>query len=378
MGKEALGRETGGGKMNNKHHPTLAPSSFPAIMQCACFESHSDPDHDSDQGDTMHTYLAAKTSELPVDPMGLEGNVIEACNDVFDQAMAFIRDNCPDQLIEPERKMILRDDAGNIITFGTADIFSRGNDFVFVLDWKGCLDFDAEMKDYHEQLHGYALAAMREFKVKKALCIEAYIMPRKIKPYWVTYNEAAATVECCIARRADSNRIPQPCDYCKWCSNLLRCSAVNKRMALITTCFADLPGAESIIDPGKITDPKQMTAVLTFARSAEKYIAQIKKAIDRIEDAALAMSDQNIEIPYYVRIIKPGNKEVTDLGKAFILSGLTNKEFWQSLTCSLPKLAKAYAKKTDLSEKNARKEIEEKLDLVIQRKPEKIILERVE
>jgi hypothetical protein len=369
--------ESRGAKMNKQHHPSLAPSSMPAIMQCACFESHSDPDRDADQGDTMHDYLALRASGGQPGSMGLEDNVIEACDDVFDQAISFIRDNCPGQLIEPEREMVLKDDSGNVVTFGTTDVFSRGNDFVLILDWKGCLDFDASTKDYHEQLHGYALAGMRECGFKRALCIEAYIMPRKIKPYWVTYNEAAATVEYCIARRNDLNRTPQPCDYCKWCSNLLRCPAVNKRMALITTCYADLPGAESIIDPDKITDPKQMTAALTFARSAEKYIAQIEKAIERIEDAALAMSDRNIEIPFYVRTIKQGNKEITDLGKAFLLSGLNNDEFYTALSCSLPKLAKAYAKKTDLSEKNARKEIEDKLDSVIKRKPEKTTLERV-
>ena len=360
----------------NNHHPTLAPSSLCAIMQCACFESHSDPDRDADTGTTIHTYLAAKAAGLPVDSMGLEDDVIEACDDVYNQAMAFIKDNCPDHPVEVEKELFLKDDHGGIVTFGTADIFTRGNDFVLVLDWKGCLDFDASTKDYHEQLHAYALAGMREHGAKRALCIEAYVMPRKIKPYWVTYNETAATVEYCIARSSDPDRVPAPCSYCKWCSNLLRCPAVNKRMTAVGPSFAELP--HQIAVPEDITDPKDMAVALTFSREiAKKYIAGIQKAIDRIEDAAMAMSDQGVEIPHHARVVEHGRKTVTDLGQAFLLSELTNTEFYSALTCSLPKLAKSYAKKSGLSEKNARTEIEDKLGKCIEVGPEKTVLKRI-
>jgi len=360
----------------NNHHPTLAPSSLCAIMQCACFESHSDPDRDADTGTTIHTYLAAKAAGLPVDSMGLEDDVIEACDDVYNQAMAFIKDNCPDHPVEVEKELFLKDDRGGIVTFGTTDIFTRGNDFVLILDWKGCLDYDAATKDYHEQLHGYALAGMRDLGFKRALCIEAYVMPRKIKPYWVTYNETAATVEYCIQRRSDPSRYPQPCDYCKWCSNLLRCPAVNKRMKMVNAVFADLP--HQIAAPEDITNPKDMAVALTFARStAKKYIAGVQKVIDRIEDAAMAMSDQNVEIPYHVRVIESGRKTVSDLGQAFLLSELTNTEFYSALTCSLPKLATAYAKKSGLKTNIARKEIEGKLNSVIIVGEAKTVLERV-
>jgi hypothetical protein len=147
-------------------------------------------------------------------------------------------------------------------------------------------------------------------------------------------------------------------------------------MKMVGVCFAELP--HQIAVPEDIENPKDMAVALTFARStAKKYIAGIQKVIDRIEDAAMAMSDQNIEIPYHVRVIESGRKTVTDLGQAFLLSGLTNTEFYAALTCSLPKLAGAYAKKTGMKTFTARKEIEGKLNSVIVVGEAKTVLERV-
>lgn len=348
---------------------------MPAISECACYESRGDSDRDADQGTDIHGVMSALVDKRPVDVRNLEQNVIDACEDVYNQAIAFIHDNCPGAPIQTEKQIVLKDDRGNVITFGTEDVFALGLDFVLVLDWKGCLNYDADAKDYHEQTHTYALAEMRANGVKRALCIEAYIMPRKIKPYWVTYAEAAATVEHCIARRNDPNRFPQPCDYCKWCSRLLTCPGVNKRMAMIGAVFAELP--KQIACPEEIENPRDMAVALGFARStAKKYIDAVQKVIDRIEDAAMAMSDRNVEIPYHIRVIKPGKKSVSDIDKAFRISGMKQEDFFPSLTLSLPKLAKAYAKVSGLKEKDARKEIEGRLNEVIVIGEAKVTLER--
>jgi hypothetical protein len=69
-------------------------------------------------------------------------------------------------------------------------------------------------------------------------------------------------------------------------------------------------------------------------------------------------------IPGFVRVIKQGRKTVTDLQAAFQLlnkEGIENKDFVDALSCSLPKLTKVYAEKSNLPEKIARKELEKLL-----------------
>lgn len=360
----------------NGHHQTLSPSSFPAILSCSCFFSRSDSNRDAEKGISMHAYLSALVDGRPADITGLEDLQVEACQDIYEQVNAFVKDNCPDSPLESERKMTLTDNLGNIVTFGTADIFTKGKDFVVIVDFKGCFDFEPDTKDYKEQLHVYALAGMRETQTQKALCIEAYIMPRKIKPYWTDYTTCVATVECAIARRNDPYKIPTVNDFCCFCSAILNCPAINKRIGAVTTLFCDMPKPEKILDPSKMT-PAEMAVALTFSRTTLKqYIKKLVAVSDWIEEAALKISDDNKEIPGYVRTIESGKKSVLDIDKAFRLSGMQAKDFFGALKISLPQLGKAFAKVSGLKEREARLEIEGRINEVIDVGEGKAILER--
>ena len=92
----------------------------------------------------MHAYLSALVDGRPADITGLEDFQVEACQEVYKQVNAFITDNCPDSLLESERKMTLRDNLGNIVTFGTTDVFVKGKDFVVIVDFKSCFDFESD------------------------------------------------------------------------------------------------------------------------------------------------------------------------------------------------------------------------------------------
>jgi hypothetical protein len=198
-----------------------------------------------------------------------------------------------------------------------------------------------------------------------------------MRPYWVAYADCTAVIESAIARRADPNKIPQANDYCKWCAQILDCPAVNRRVATATELFAELPKPEKILSPEMAT-PEEMSLILTFARATlKKYIKKIETVSDRIEDAALAMSDQNKEIPHYARVIESGRKTVPDIDKAFRISGMSQEDFFTALTLSLPKLSKAYAKVSGLKERESRKEIEGRLNDVIVVGEAKAVLERI-
>jgi len=360
------------------HHATLSPSSVPAILSCACFQSRGDGDRDSDAGSEAHRIMATLSAGEPCEETTLEPALLESCIDLNEQALAFIEDNCPGAKIEIEQLCELKDNRGNVVTYGTVDISARNEEkkFVLILDWKACLDFEPDTKDYKEQLMIYALAKMREYGYEKALCVEAFLTVKKLRPYWVTYAECTAVIESALARRADPNKVPQANDFCKWCARILNCPAVNKRIGTVTTLFCDMPKPEKILNPKDMT-PDEMSVALTFARATLKqYIKKLNAVAEWIEVAAMAMSDDKKEIPYYARVIELGRKTVPDIDKAFRISGMDSKDFFSALTLSLPKLGKAYAAISGMKEREARKEIEGRLNDVIVIGEAKAVLER--
>jgi hypothetical protein len=359
------------------HHPSLAPSSVPAILSCACFQSRGDGDRDAGIGNEIHRIMALLTRSDIIQETTLELDMLEKCIDLNKDAIDFVVDNCPNSGIEVEQRCELKDNSGNVVTFGTIDISAHNDEkkFVLILDWKGCLDFEPDNKDYKEQLMIYALMKMREYGYEKALCVEAFITVKKLRPYWVTYAECTAVIESAMARRADPNRFPQANDYCKWCANLLDCPAINKRIGTVTTLFCDMPKPEKVLNP-KDMSPAEMSIALTFARATLKqYLKKLKAVAEWIEEAALEKSEKN-DIPGYDRVIESGDKSITDIDKAFRISGMTKEDFFSALKLSLPKLAKALAKTTGLKEYDARKEIEGRLNEVIVAGEAKAVLER--
>jgi hypothetical protein len=361
------------------HHSNLAPSSVPAILSCACFQSRGDGDRDSDAGSEAHRIMATLSAGEPCEETTLEPALLESCIDLNEQALAFIEDNCPGAKIEIEQLCELKDNRGNVVTYGTVDISARNEEkkFVLILDWKACLDFEPDTKDYKEQLMIYALAKMREYGYEKALCVEAFLTVKKLRPYWVTYAECTAVIESALARRADPNKVPQANDFCKWCARILNCPAVNKRIGTVTTLFCDMPQPEKILNPKNMT-PEEMSIALTFARATLKqYLKKLKAVADWLEVAALEMSEKN-NIPNYARVIESGDKTVSDIDKAFRLSGMTKEDFFSALKVSLPKLARALAKTAGIKEYDARKEVEGRLNEVIVVGEAKAVLERAE
>jgi CRISPR/Cas system-associated exonuclease Cas4 (RecB family) len=342
------------------HHPSLSPSSFPALAQCSCFKSGGSDSTDASLGRKMHEYCACLAKKDPYMADDLDTADRQDCEFIVKAAMDLIETNCPGSPIEIEKQVTLFDDDLNVVTFGTADVTTHSKDLAVVLDYKSALDFDVNGHNYREQLAVYALCVMREQNLPRALCIEVYIKPQKLYPYFITREEADAIVEFVIRRQADPDRKPSPCNYCKWCGNMLTCSAINSRMALVAESFAALPAIPAkLLAPETISDPTEMARCLIFATvTMNHYIKRLVQVADAIEAAAMAMSDAGTAIPDFKRVEKEGNKKIRDPQKAFDAVGLPAEDFFKAVSVSLPKLAEAYGEKNGLSVKEARKTVE--------------------
>jgi hypothetical protein len=367
--------------MKRLHHDTLAPSSIPAILQCACFRSRGDdtPQDDdyADTGTQMHEYVQyiLKAGQLPADskyPL-LEQADREDCSFVAELIRQFCQDNAPDKPIETEVALSLYDDELNLVTFGHGDVCCAH----ILGDIKSGLDFCRDHTKHIPQVDTYALCNLRRLGFDKALCFIAFIKARKLIPYWRTFDECAATVECAVARRDDPNRQPQPCEHCKFCQNLCVCPATAPRLQMVVETHKELEILDLYANPDRITSAEDMTKALTFSRELLKpYLKRLDAAAKRIEDAALFMSETK-DMPYYVRVIESGRKTVGNPEMAFQLLGMETTEFMQAVKVSLPDLAKVYAQKNGMTEKDGRKQVEGLINTCITTGEAKAVLEKI-
>jgi hypothetical protein len=393
------------------HHKSLSPSSFPALLQCGFYLSgdrvgKSDSGF-RDKGTALH--LAVETavadalglqvpSEKP-DMKILDVLEIEHAQWAAVEVMNIFKLHYPqyraeDVQIEPE--LHLCDDGGNEITFGHEDFVI--NDVM--IDLKSGLDFSTDHY-YRPQMAAYALAIMRKTGAREITVWEVYICPRKTVSYMLTYAEASAIVEAVITNKRNAiiglgdRRINESCRYC---GALLQCPAINHKLGLIE----DFKSVSELNPDTK--SPEYMSKALLFARVI------MKPLIERIEAAAMALSDAEIPIPGFKRTTGRPSKSIGDKVTAYLdgqkvcredtqedceikiaeihgndildsdgrlrftqdveiawqKSGLDAVDFLKCCKVRLPELGKAYAKKTGMAQKNARMEIEGILNEVIE------------
>lgn len=343
------------------HHPTLAPSSWPAIMQCAKFKSGGDDGHNYDSiGTELHKVMECLAHKQPIPELKhAEKDHIERCLEVWERAKRIVDQECPGhgELITEERT-VLRDDNGEVVTYGTLDVNTHNETVLVVLDWKSGLSFNVNRYDHTPQLECYALSKMRELGLEKAVIIIGYIMPGIVKVSYTDYAQASAVADCVLARRADENAYARRCQWCRYCSRLMWCPAVNNSTKLIHAGFRDLD-PETVLNPEEVVEPDQMSSLLLFAMDQLGPMADRINALrSLIIECGLRMVENNVTIPYFVKKVKTGVKVLERPAEAMKLLELSPEEFLSAAKISLPKLAKAYQQRAGGTLKAAREEME--------------------
>lgn len=359
--------------VEKQHHPSLAPSSWPGIMQCPRYEGGGGTLVDASKGQAFHDYMVALTltvgPEFTSELMDQEDR--EDCEDTLKSAMEILDHELPEPYTQTlEARVYLKDDAGGVVTYGFGDVLRATDDAVAVLDWKSGFGWDMTKVDYWPQIHCYALAEMQRLGKEKALCMIGYIKPRRVLTQWVTFDEAAATAQAVMQRRLDENAERHRCTWCKYCRRLKWCPAVNSSVSLLFRGFGKLDWIEKYgeglpeytFKPKAITDPEQMSQLLLLSREQLAPLEkQLKEAREQIEAAALALTENQVVIPWYKRKEKAGRKTITKPLAVKQALGLTDTEFAGIVSIRLGEMAKVYAAKHTMKVKDARAEAEGKL-----------------
>lgn len=366
------------------HHPEMPPSSIPALLECACFRPRSFTDDDAGLGQLMHDYIEPRVSHnnpLPID--GLEQGDTEDCDYMVMEILHFFRENAPGAPIAREELCEIYDEDMKLVTFGTADHVAECA-AVVGLDIKSGLDFKPWLHDYRGQLKAYAMAKMQQKGMREAIWAIAWVKPRKLQVFKFTYEDCEASVFAARERRRDQHAQPQTCRFCRYCARLPECPAVNPGLALVAEADTRPLLPESILFPEKIQDITEMSRALVFCDDViSAWIKRLTEIKETVSDCGLAMSEGN-DIPFYQRIVKPGQKRVDNKDGAWTLlqEQMSKEAFYEALKLSLPELAKAYARYQNangapVTEKDARAHVEGILDSVIVREPPKPALQRI-
>lgn len=368
----------------NKHHAEMPPSAIPALLECACYRPRAHSDDDASLGQLIHDYTEPRvTGEGEPVIEGLEVADIEDCDFMVTEIQHFFRENAADAKILKEVSCEIYDEEMNLITCGTADLVADSA-VVVGCDIKSGLDFKPWLHDYRGQLAGYAIARMQQMGAKEAVWAIAWIKPRKMQVFKFSYEKCDAIVYAARERRRDPNAIPQVCRHCRYCARLTECPAVNPGLALVAEADARPRLPESILRPELIQDPAEMSRAMVFCDDVIgawlKRLEEIKAAV---VDCGLAMSEGN-DLPFYNRIIKPGQKRIDDKDGAWTLlkDELSKEAFYEGLKLSLPELGKSFARYQEstgakITQKAAREHVEGVLDQLIIREPPKPTLQRI-
>ena len=258
----------------SEHHETLAPSSWPALVQCGQFTSSPAEGAHVERGTIMHEALAATLTD---------GTVPQLSEDDADEvqwAADYVRAE-PTAKLHCEERVELVSDEFEPITFGTADVWFEtldddGEKTVHLFDLK-----TGEVSESSAQLAAYSAALLQQTgatRVVATLLFSRYRTTRREVFDRESTNEIVARVLDNVAKQTlRANK------FCGWCSKGLTCYAFAKQARAIRE---NLGWELEDFEPEKIADdPEQLGNALRLAKHVKAWATTVEDHAKTLEDA---------------------------------------------------------------------------------------------
>ncbi|MFA5153478.1 MAG: DUF2800 domain-containing protein [Clostridia bacterium] len=341
--------------MGNKseHHPTFSPSKLDILVVCPFFQS-APAGEAAEMGTRHHAYAESllrlppgtATPDLPAD----EKEAVEWYVD-------YVRATASGELAV-EQKLELQDDNLWVVTFGTLDA-AAGTD---IFDYKS----DREERPHTYQMAAYALMWMRAKSMPTVTAHICYGRLRKVVKLSFTEQEAADMVELVQAIYYNPERKHTPSEYCGWCANATTCPVLSRCTEIVVKNTAP---DENITpwNPAEVTDPAVVGRMLNMARIVAAWS-------DAVEKHARLMMAAGQLIPGWSVLERAGARQIKDIVKAFQLTGLPESAFLQTCKVGVGELEAIFAKEKGLKKAEAKRQLNDLLADVIERKKPSLIL----
>jgi hypothetical protein len=265
------------------HHPTLSPSSLPALASCPRYRKGPGSEA-AERGRLQHETLSAmlQKTEVPPSPLtaGELDQVLWAANHISQYA---------GMNLHVEERLSLVDHDFAEITFGTADAIAikqtQHGDTLTLFDYKS-----GEQRNYRPQMAAYALMAMDRFGFNLCHVHEVYGRFRWVEKYTLSRTEADAIVYPIIEAVNDTSRPASLCGYCAWCADAGTCPLTTGAITAVAARYdPDNPpvppvdmASISTWHGSEITDPAQAAVVWRVAQFLAKWAESAKHGILRL------------------------------------------------------------------------------------------------
>jgi hypothetical protein len=132
-----------------------------------------------------------------------------------------------------------------------------------------------QVRNYREQLAAYALACMEDNFAESWTGHVVYVDQQLVRSYDFTREEAEATTQRWISAATSPFARPTPCEYCNWCANKDKCSAlVLQSKAALADVDATNKDTLTIIKDRILADPLKLSEFAKRFKFFEKEIAE--------------------------------------------------------------------------------------------------------
>lgn len=349
------------------HHPD-GPSSWPAVLACACFEGVKDIE-DADveslmpeserptdtsakgRGTAQHEALAKTITAQPEPFAGLSESESDQVRWVATRAteLAAAAGYSAAEIQVEQRLTMFKPDSWDVLYFGTADI-----DFgPFILDAKF-----GDPRDYFAQMCGYALAKMERDGYRRIYAHMLYGRWKKTVTHVIDREVAERVAYHVLNRKHNPHKKPTACEYCHWCKHIAYCEAVNDKVNVLLAKRPDwamqLPTMSST-EAGP--DPVLMGAMRWLWKC---YVEPWGKAVEY--QTGLMVDSGNIPLGFK----KQDQKGDLDLGEdggkviaALVAAGIDLEHVQRAASFSQKALAAAFMAQHGGSEAKAKAKVEE-------------------
>lgn len=275
----------------------IRPSLLPKIAACACYESEADAGAAADRGNEIDFHFRAilstqgqeRAEAVAIAALKLDEEAADSLTWACEMA----------ELLAGDYKLVARDEDLRIEACGmsgTADLACPAG------QWSADLK-SGQIRNYREQQAAYALGFMDKYFEDEWTVYLLFCDQREYVRLQFTREDAEKMVREQIARRANPERVPTPCDYCGWCANRFRCiPRLEQAMPLVPVVESETPeqAFELILaDNGK---------TVAFIKACKTIEDMYEKAREVLKERLIAGKAEGLKIPGVSLVSKKGNQ----------------------------------------------------------------------
>lgn len=251
-----------------RHHPTLAPSAFPALAKCAQYQGSLTVGAAAIRG----TRIGATVEEILTGQKQEEAFDLNEINPDVAIEIAWTRTALEAIYgdfveLEVEEEVAILDDEFREVTFGTADYYRYGH----LADLK-----TGEKRSYREQMAALSLGFMDRDGLETMTVSLLWSRFQEVETWTWSRAEVEAIVWPIIhAVRASLPPVPNP--YCSWCRKKETCSA---RTRAVSNLPLNIPTSGDLKAHMDAISPAERAHLIRQIQIAKKWCEDAETSIE--------------------------------------------------------------------------------------------------